>query len=164
MRRIDNEDLPYPWEIIYTQWQFKWLLSPSVWNGLKDGHWAFSLQDDAMKQAGISHHAAFEVISLIKAEIDMRLDSVGPKDGDLCVARYYNEYSDEKIARMFGIPVEKVNRRIKRAMIYMAGKQKRVTYSQWIANGWSETPNPRKKPTSFLRNSSFEIKENTFCS
>ena len=139
MRRIGNEDLPYPWEIIYAQWQIRWLLSPEAWNALKNGHWVFSLQDDAMKQSGVSHHAAFEMISLIKIEMEERLESVG-KDGGLCMARYYNEYSDSKISIMFNVPLPRVSKRIKRAMRYMAGKRKAVSYSDWIANGWKEIP------------------------
>ena len=162
MRRIGKEDLPYPWEINFYQWQIKWLLKPGQWNFIKERQWPFSIQDDAMNRAGVSHHAAFEIISLVKAEMEARIESVEPKDGDLCMARYYNEYSDEKIARMFNIPFPKVSRRITRAMEYMAGRRKRVTYSQWIANGWCETPrSPRKTRGSVLANFSYRNEENT---
>ena len=115
-----------------------------VWNLIKINQWPFSIQDDVMSRAGVSHHAAFEMISLVKVELEMRLESVG-KDGFLCMARYYNEYEDERIARMFGIPYERVSRRIKRAMRYMSGRgRKQITYDEWIKNGWKEKPIPKK--------------------
>ena len=160
MRRIEGEDLPYPWEIHYTQWQFKWLLKPENWNLIKQRQWPFCIQDDVLIRAGVSHHAAFEMVSMIKADMEMRLEST-EKDGHMCIARYYNEYEDEQIARIFYVPVYKVNRRIRRAMIYMVGKQKKITYSEWIANGWNETPNPRKKPTGFLGKFSYGIEKKT---
>ena len=137
MRRIEGEDLPYPWEIIYTRWQFEWLLKPLNWSLIKIGQWPFAIQDDAMKQAGVSHHAAFENISLIKAEIEMRLESTG-KDGNMCRARYFNEDSDSKISVSYNVPLSNVGKRIKRAMRYMSGKRKSISYSEWIANGWRE--------------------------
>ena len=167
MRRIEGEDLPYPWEIRYFQWQMRWLLKPGHWNLIKENQWPFSIQDDAMKSAGVSHHAAFEMISLVKAEIEARLESVGPKDGDMCMARYYNEYEDERIARMFNIPYWKVAYRIKRAMIYMAGRRKRVSYDRWIANGWNEIPKPPKSarpPNGGLRNFSYGNMKTTISS
>jgi hypothetical protein len=157
---MSEEYYPYPWQINYSHWQIKWLLEPGHWNFIKENQWPFSIQDDVMNRSGTSHHAAFEMIILIKAEIDMRLESVG-RDGYLCRARYYDEYSDEQIARAFNIPSRDVNRRIKRAMRYIAGKRKIVTYSDWIRNGWRETPNLQETRMRVLGDSSFEIKENT---
>ncbi len=158
---MTDDYYPYPWQINYSQWQIRWLLKPGHWNFIKVGQWPFSIQDDVMSRAGVSHHAAFEMISLVKVELEMRLESVG-KDGYLCLARYYNEYEDERIARMFNVPYERVRKRIKRAMVYISGKRKRITYSEWISNGWHETPRFRKTPIGVLRNSGYEIKENTF--
>jgi len=135
---MTDDYYPYPWQIIYAQHQIRWLLSPMVWNMIKVGQWPFSIQDDVMSRAGVSHHAAFEMISLVKVELEMRLESVG-KDGDLCMSRYYNEYEDERIARMFNVPYDRVRKRIYRAMRYMAGKgRKKTRYSKWISNGWKE--------------------------
>jgi len=131
----DKDYYPYPWQINYSQWQIRWLLEPGHWNFIKENQWPFSIQDDAMKSAGVSHHAAFEMISLIKAEIEQRIDSTD-KDGDMCFARFYNEFGDEKIARQFNIPIPRVSRRIKRAMRYMRGNRKNCTYDDFIANGW----------------------------
>jgi len=157
----DDEYYPYPWQINYYQWQIRWLLKPETWNFVKIRQWPFSIQDDALSRAGVSHHAAFELISLVKVEIEMRLESAG-KDGDLCWARYYDEFNDEKIARKFNVPFHRVNKRIRRAMEYMAGKQKMVTYSQWIANGWHETPRLQgKTPSGVLVNSSYGNRKNT---
>lgn len=149
----------YPWEIRFAQHQIRWLLSPMVWNLIKINQWSFSIKEDVRIQAGVSHHAAFEMISLIKVELEMRLESVG-KDGDLCMSRYYNEYEDERIARMFNVPYDRVRKRIKRAMTYMAGKRKKITYSQWISNGWHETS--RKTPIGEFKNHSLGIKESPF--
>ena len=140
---MTDDYYPYPWQINYSQWQIRWLLFPLHWNLIKENQWPFSIQDDAMKQAGMSHHAVFEKISLIKAEIEMRLDLTG-KDGDMCMARYYNEYENEKIARIFDVPMTRINRRIKRAMRYMRGKRKNCSYSEWIANGWGENKRGNK--------------------
>jgi len=137
MRRIEGEDLPYPWEIHFSQWQTRWMLKPGHWNIIKEGKWPFSIKEDVMSRAGVSHHAAFEMISMVKVELEMRLESVG-KDGFLCLARYYDEYEDERIARMFNVPYERVRKRIKRAMRYISGRRKSVAYSQWISNGWKE--------------------------
>lgn len=148
MRRIEGEDLYYPWEIHYTQRQIRWLLEPLNWNLIKQRQWPFSIQDDAMSRAGVSHHAVFEKISMVKADMEMRLDSTD-KDGEMCVARYYNDYSDEKIARMFYVPLHRVNKRIRRAMRYMRGHRKSCSYSEWIANGWQETPKEQKHAVVF---------------
>jgi len=145
---MSEDYYPYPWQINYTQWQFRWLLEPGHWNFIKEGQWPFSIQDDVMSRAGMNHHAAFEMISLIKAEVEMRLGSTG-KDGDMCFARYHDEYTDEKIARIFNVPVQRVGRRIKRAMRYMRGKQKNCSYSEFIANGWQESPKEQKHAVVF---------------
>jgi len=148
MRRIEGEDLPYPWEIHYTQWEIRWLLKPENWNLIKQRQWPFCIQDDVLIRAGVSHHAAFEMISMVKADMEMRLESTG-KDGDMCVARYYNEYEDEQIARKFNVPFPRVSKRIKRAMRYMRGHRKSCSYSEWIANGWQETPKEQKHAVVF---------------
>jgi hypothetical protein len=163
MKRIDKEDLPYPWEIHFMRWQMEWLLRPENWNFIKENQWPFSIRDDVISRSGMSHHAAFEMISLIKAEMEMRLESVG-RDGYLCLDRYYDEYTDMQIARAFNIPIRDISRRIKRAMRYMAGKRKIITYSDWIGNGWRETPNLQKTRMRVSNNFSLEIKENTLCS
>ena len=144
MRRIDNEGLPYPWEIRYYRSQIKWLLSRYVRDIIREGQWPFSIKDEALNTAGVSHHAAFEQISIINVEIDNRIKSVG-RDGDLCLGKYYHDCSNHYLARVFNISVQDVERRIKRAMTYMAGRLKSVSYDQWIANGWHETPR-RQKP------------------
>ena len=157
----EDEYYPYPWQVNYFQHQIKWLLEPLHWNLIKIRQWPFSIQDDAMRSAGVSHHAAFEMISLVKAEMEERLESIG-KDGDLCWARYYDEHEDERIAKMFNVPFHRVNKRIRRAMEYMAGRRKIVTYSEWIANGWHETPRLQgKTPSGVLGNSSYGNRENT---
>lgn len=139
-----DEYYPYPWQVVYSQRQIRWLLKPEAWNVIKAGQWPFSIKDDALIRAGISHHAAFELISLVKAELEMRLESVD-KDGYLCLARYYNEWSDEQIARAYNVPVQRVSQRIRRAMRYMAGRERKsISYDEWIKNGWSETPRPQK--------------------
>lgn len=149
----------YPWEIVYSQRQFRWLLSPMVWNMIKIRQWPFSIQDDVLSRAGVSHHAAFEMISMIKIEMEERLESVSKnKDGDMCVARYYNEDEDERIARKFGVPYGRVGRRIYRAMRYMAGWRKRCSYGEWINNGWSETPRVRRRTEG---DTGYEIKGKT---
>ena len=145
---MSEDYYPYPWQINYSQWQIRWLLEPGHWNFIKENQWPFSIQDDAISRSGMSHHAAFELISLVKAEIEMRLDSVG-KDGDLCVARYYNEDGDERIARKLSVPIQRVNKRIKRAMRYMRGKRKNCSYSEWIANGWQESAKEQKHAVVF---------------
>jgi len=137
---MSDDYYPYPWQIWYSQWQIRWLLDPEAWDSISDGHWPFSTTDDTIIYNNTSHHADFEMISLIKAEMDDRIASVG-RDGDMCVCRYYKQYTEDKIAKIFGIPYKKVGRRIKRAMRYMAGKaRKRTNYSEWIQNGWRETP------------------------
>lgn len=142
---MSEDYYPYPWQINYSQRQIRWLLKDGHWSLIKVGQWPFSIQDDVMSRAGVSHHAAFEMISLVKVELEMRLESVSKnKDGDMCVARYNNEYEDERIARMLNVPYERVRKRIKRAMRYMSGRRKRCSYSEWINNGWRETPNPEK--------------------
>ena len=139
MKRIEGKDLPYPWEIRYAQWQIKWILEPGNWTLIKINQWPFSIQDDAMKQAGVSHHAAFVMISEINIEIDERLESV-KKDGSLCWTRYYDGFDNERIAKMFDVPYWRVGKRIYRAMRYICGKRKNCSYSKWIANGWKEDP------------------------
>jgi hypothetical protein len=159
MRRIDKEDLPYPWEINYCRWQFEWLLSPDVWNLIQANQWPFAIRDDEISTKTGVHHAPFEMISLIKAEVESRLESTG-KDGDMCFSRFHNEWACERIARNFNLSYYDVQRRIKRAMIYMIGKRKRISYSQWIANGWHETRRV-KTPIGVLGNPSYEIETNT---
>ena len=104
----DKEYYPYPWQINYSQWQIRWLLSPLNWNLIKINQWPFCITDDALNRAGVSHHATFEMVSMIKVEVEERLNSVGPKDGYLCRGRYYDEDTDEQIARAFNVPVSRL--------------------------------------------------------
>jgi len=133
----DNDYYPYPWQIYYSRWQIEWLFRN--WDIIQDEKWPFSIQDDAMRCAGVSHHAAFEKISLIKAEVEARLDCVG-KDGDMCLLRFHNGVTAHRIASLFDLHPDRVNTRIKRAMRYMTGKREIITYNQWIANGWNSKP------------------------
>lgn len=142
MRRIDGEDLLYPWEIRYQTWQIRWLLSPQVWDFILKNQWPFHIKEDIVSQSG-SHHAPFEDITLLRVEILDRLGEAG-KDGQMVFSRYHHESSDNFISRMYNIPLDDVSRRIKRAMRYISGKRKPISYSQWIANGWSVTPRRSK--------------------
>jgi len=157
----DDEYYPYPWQINYYQWQMRWLLEPDNWNLIKQRQWPFSIQDDILIRAGVSHHAAFEMISMIKADMEMRLEST-EKDGHMCVARYYNEYEDEQIARIFYVPLHRVNKRIKRAMRYMAGHLKNCSYSEWITNGWKENPKEQKHAYVFQENLAMQLGKTRF--
>jgi DNA-directed RNA polymerase specialized sigma subunit len=135
----------YPWQIIWSQAQIRWLLNPLARNAIKLGQWPFSIQSDALAHSNVSHHASFELISLIKAELEARLNIIG-RDKYLILARYYDEYTDEEISRAFNIEVNAVNRRIKRALRYIAGARKQIAYDDWIKNGWKEFPNSPKVP------------------
>ena len=157
-----GEYLYEPWDIHYTKDQIRWILKHLNWELIKANQWPFHITDEAMRQAGLSHHATFEKISLIVAEMEDRLKSTGPKDGDMCFARYHDEWEDEKIARVFDVPFERVRVRIKRAMTYMAGHRKSCDYDRWIANGWSEIPRKNgKRLNSQYREFSYENKKFT---
>ena len=163
MKRIDKEDLPYPWEINYCRWQFEWLLSPEVWNLIKEHKWPFSLQEDIKGRGGVAR-APFEMIALIKAEIDERLEAIG-KDGDMCFCRYNNGWTDAKIARDFNLSIQDTSRHIKRGMIYMVGKRKRISYRDWISNGWSEIPRQRgQRLSSQMKKIGYGKEKKTVCS
>jgi len=82
---------------------------------------------------------------LIKVEMEARLDSVNTKykDGEICLRWFHDEYSYERIAKIFDLfsyrlPGWKIaENRIKRALRYMAGRDRKFcSYSDWIANGW----------------------------
>lgn len=132
-----SEEEYYPWDIVYRQAQITWLLSPVTWTAVRLRQWPFSIRDDIMTRANTNHHAAFELISLIKAELEARLDSIG-RDKYILLARFYNEYSEAEIAHAFNLDVDSVGRRISRGMRYISGRRKRANYGLWIRNGWRE--------------------------
>lgn len=139
----------YPWQIAFSQRQIKWLLASGNWDAIRDGRWPFSISDNILCSANVSQHAYFELISLIKIELEMRLQSVG-RDGEMCLRRFHDEYSYERIAEIENIPIFRIPRRIKRAMRYMRGKErKEISYNEWIKNGWSERPIPKNTPSCF---------------
>jgi len=129
-------DEPYPWQIIFSQRQIRWLLAPGNWDAIRQGHWPFSISDYVVRSKNIRRQAYFEPISLVKIEMESRLESVS-KDGEMCLRRYHDEYNDERIAKYYGVPIMRVNGRIKRAMRYIAGRdRKNISYEEWIKNGW----------------------------
>jgi hypothetical protein len=132
-----TEEDYYPWEINYSQKQIRWLLGPIPWTAIKFGQWPFCIRDDIAARTNTSHHAPFELISLIKAELEVRLDSIG-RDKYILLARFNGEWSDRDIAYAFNIDINRIGRRTARAMRYISGRRKRASYDNWIKNGWKE--------------------------
>lgn len=134
--RVIEEFKYQPWEIRFRILQVAGLLI--YLELITIGQWPFDLRDSSHVQR--SHHAYFETVSEVVAELESRLKATD-RDGAMCVLYYTKEVPEATIAQVSQCDIRDVGRRISLAMKYMSGWQrKRVSYEEFVKHrrykGW----------------------------
>ncbi len=114
---------------------------------LREGSWPPDHRETGYTEAGKtksrSHRAPFEAAALVAAELDARIKACG-QDGEMLHVYYCYSLEATRIARLVKMDEERVMRRIKRALRYIASgpdcrwhdtpKRKGQTYREFISH------------------------------
>lgn len=121
-----------PREIVFSREQMEWLLKHLL--ALDEGQWPpepGGYNDVKTGKPEWWRGAYFETPCQFGAEVRHRLEATG-SDGLLVLSYYVYDVDLEYLARLNGLDVHRLSRRIERVLRYMSGwKRKRKTYREW---------------------------------
>ena len=134
-----------PREIVFNTKQVLWLLGWLLFLG--EGSWPPEHREtgytDVGRMKSRSHRAPFETAAVVHAELDARIRACG-QDGEMLLAYHCYGMEAIRIARLVKMDEERVMRRIKRALRYIASgpdrrwhdtpKRKAQTYQEFISH------------------------------
>lgn len=144
-----------PRQIVFNREQVLWLLAWLL--SIREGNWPpdpryTGYTDTAGVTKTRSYRAPFEAAALVAAELDARIRACG-QDGEMLLAYHCYGMEATRIAKLVKMDEERVMRRIKRALRYIASgparrwhdtpKRKALTYQEFVSHRATGVVNER---------------------